>query len=323
MSRWRKGAGAARRMVAEVAAAGYIGGIAGLAQATGVPYVLFPELGALAHDVFTRPWGTWARAPVLLVVTPAVTAALGTLIARTMAYGVPSVLLAVAAAMLVIRLLRSPIAPAISAGLLPVTLDVTSWWYPPAIVVGTAVLAGLSVLVRRAVPPPPAPMPTADLIDDLIEMPPADYSWVPYFLGFLVIDAVLAAAAGWRFLLFPPLVVIGFEMFAHSAICPWAERPLRLPLACAATAAAGLFFVRLLGAGPTAAIASMAAGIVVLRLFRFRVPPALAVGLLPLVIDHPDGRFPLAVGIGTLGLTASFLLWRRAVQRRNVPACPD
>jgi len=40
------------------------------------------------------------------------------------------------------------------------------------------------------------------------------------------------------------------------------------------------------------------------------VPPALAVGLLPLVMRQPTYTFPIAVGIGTLLLTMFFLAWR-------------
>ncbi len=299
------------RTAGEVAAGIYIGGIAALAGATGVPYILFPELGALAHDVLTRPRGTWAKAPLLLVATPVLTALVGTLIARTMAYGVPSILLTIASAIVVIRLLRSPIAPAISAGLLPLTLGVTSWLYPPAILLGTGLLAGLVLLRRRFAPMPPEPVSATDRLDDLVEMPPAEYSWIPFFLAFLAFDGVLAVTTGWRFLLYPPLVVIGFEMFAHSAICPWSDRPLALPIACAASGAVGTAIVTLAGTGPIAVMVSMAGGIVILRLFRLHVPPALAVGLLPFVIDHVDARFPVAVGISTALLAGTFLLWRR------------
>jgi hypothetical protein len=82
---------------------------------------------------------------------------------------------------------------------------------------------------------------------------------------------------GLRFVLFPPLVVIGFEMFGHTAICPWAKQPLLLPVACFLTAAGGLLFWRLLGVGPAAAACSMAWGILVLRGFDLHVPPAMAV----------------------------------------------
>ncbi|EQD37481.1 conserved hypothetical protein, membrane, partial [mine drainage metagenome] len=71
----------------------YIGLIALVAQASGYVYVLFPELGALGHDILKRPRGTWARAPLMLIFTPLATAVVGTLITRHLPYGVTSVLL--------------------------------------------------------------------------------------------------------------------------------------------------------------------------------------------------------------------------------------
>jgi len=300
-----------RRFIGEAATALYLAGIAFIALRTGIVYILFPELAALSHDILTRPHGTWAKAPLMLVVTPLLTAAAGTLVARFMPYGVVSILSIVAFSVLVIRLLRSPIAPAISAGLLPVTLSLSSWWYAPAILLGTGLLTAVAVLLARVAPPSRAAIDPRDLIDDRIEESPQDYSWVPFFLAFLVGMAAFAVLSGRRLLLFPPLVVMAFEMFAHSAVCPWAKRPLLLPLACALTAAGGVLAVAWLGIGPLAAVCSTAFGVVVLRLFDLHVPPALAVGLLPFVMPHPNYEFPVAVGIGTALLTASFQVWRR------------
>lgn len=289
----------------------YIALIALLAQTTGLFYILFPELGALSHDILKRPHGTWARAPFMLVVTPFLTAVVGTLATQHLPYGPVSVLTTIGAAILIIRLLRSPIAPAISAGLLPLVLGVSSWWYPPSILVGTVLLATIAVLWARFNPPPAALPPPSDIVDDIVEETPADYSWIPFFLAFLLIAATSAWLTGWRFVLYPPLVVIGFEMFAHASICPWAGRPLILPFACALTAAAGVVLVGLLGPGPVAAACSIAFGAVVLRIFDLHVPPALAVGLLPFVMVRPTYIFPIAVGLGTLLLTMTFLVWRR------------
>ena len=299
----------------ELATTLYIALIALFAQTTGLFYVLFPELGALAHDVLKRPHGTWARAPLMLVVTPFVAAVTGTLVAQHLPYGLVSVLLTVAGAILIIRLLRSPIAPAISAGLLPVTLGLTSWWYPPSLLIGTVLLAGISLLWRRIVPAPASAGSASDRADDIVEEPPTGYSHIPFFAVFLLIGAIAASVTGWRFVLFPPLVVIGYEMFAHASICPWAGRPLILPVACALTATAGVIFVNLLGAGPFAAACSIAFGIATLRIFDLHVPPALAVALLPFVIPEPDYRFPISVGAGTLLLTLFFLAWRRMMRQ--------
>ena len=301
------------RWLAVPATAAYIAVIALIAQATGLDYVLFPELGALAHDVVQRPHGIWARAPFMLVLTPALTAVVGTLLTRHLAYGPASVLLSVGVSVLIIRLLRSPIAPAISAGLLPLTLGISSWLYAPSILIGTILLAAIAVVWGRIVPPPERSM--RDLADDITERPPARYGWVPFFLGFLLIASVLAGLTGWRLLLFPPLVVIGFEMFAHPTVCPWAARPIVLPVACVLTAIGGLACVSLLGVTPLAAIASILIGIAVLGVLDLHMPPALAVGLLPFVITRPDLNFPLAVGLGSLLLTLSFLLWRTMSDR--------
>src|SRR5216683_4695900 len=257
------------RFGAELIALVYIAVIAEIAYATGAFYVLFPELGALSHDVFTRPRGTWASAPLLLAITPVLTAVVGIVITRSLPYGYLSVLLTVGGAIAVVLALRSPIAPAISAGLLPLVLGVKSWWYPPAIALGTVLLAMLSVPWKKYCVTHSAPLPAEreDLIDDLIEMTPSGYGWLLVLMAFVAVAVFFVKLTGLRFVLFPPLVVIGFEMLGHTEICPWAKRPLILPVACFLTAAGGLLFWRLLGVGPAAAACSMAWGILVLRGF--------------------------------------------------------
>ena len=202
---WRLGR--LRPWFAAPATLAYIGAIAVLAHVAGVAYILFPELGALSHDIFKRPHGAWARAPVQLVLTPAVTALLGTLLTRHLAYGPAAVLLSVGSSILVIRVLRSPIAPAISAGLLPLALGIRSWLYAPAILIGTVALALLSLPWRRLMPP--ARPTVRDLADDITERPPSRYGWVTFFLGFVAVGATIAALSGQRLLLYPPLVVKG------------------------------------------------------------------------------------------------------------------
>jgi hypothetical protein len=49
----------------------------------------------------------------------------------------------------------------------------------------------------------------------------------------------------------------------------------------------------------------------VLRAYDLHVPPALAVALLPLVMDKPTLAYPFAVGIGTTLLSLWFLAYQR------------
>jgi hypothetical protein len=302
----------------------YIAIIAEIACATGAVYVLFPELGALSHDVMTRPRGTWANAPLLLAVTPVLTGVVGIVFTRSLPYGYLSVLLTVAGAIAVVLALRSPVAPAISAGLLPLVLGVKSWWYPPAIALGTALLATLSVPWKKYCAARTVAAPVEgdearedlqnDIIDDLIETTPSGYAWLVVLMAFVAVAVFFVKLTGLRFVLFPPLVVIGFEMLGHTAICPWADKPLRLPVACFLTALGGFVSWHFLGVTPLAAAASMAWGIAMLRVCDLHVPPALAVALLPLVMDKPTIAYPFAVGIGTTLLSLWFLAYQRLLR---------
>ncbi len=304
------------RFGGELIALVYIAIIAEIACATGAVYVLFPELGALSHDVLTRPRGTWANAPLLLAITPALAGVIGIIFTRSLTYGYLSVLLTVGGAIAVILALRSPIAPAISAGLLPLVLGVKSWWYPPAILLGTALLAALSVPWKKYCVTRTAALPAQreDLLDDLLEMAPSGHGWLLALMAFVAAAVLFVKLTGLRFVLFPPLVVIGFEMLGHPAICPWARNSLRLPLACFLTAFGGFLSWKFIGVTPIAAACGMAWGIAVLRTFDLHVPPALAVALLPLVINKPTLAYPFAVGIGTTLLSLWFLAYQRILR---------
>jgi hypothetical protein len=308
------------RLGGEVVALVYIAIIAEIACATGAVYVLFPELGALSHDVMTRPRGTWANAPLLLAITPALTGVVGIIFTRMLPYGYLSVLLTVAGAIAIIFALRSPVAPAISAGLLPLVLGVKSLWYPPAILLGTVVLATLSVpwkkycVTHTTAAPAESDEAREDLLDDLLEEMPSGYRWLVVLMAFVTVAEFFVKLTGMRFVLFPPLVVIAFEMLGHTAICPWADKALRLPIACFLTALGGFVSWHFLGVTPLAAACSMAWGIAVLRVCDVHIPPALAVALLPLVMDQPTLAYPFAVGIGTTLLSLWFLAYQRLLR---------
>jgi hypothetical protein len=300
------------RLLGEIAALIYMAAIAEIAYLTGAFYILFPELGALSHDVFTRPRGTWASAPLMLAITPVITGAIGIFFTRALPYGYVSVLLTVLGAVAVLLWLKSPVAPAISAGLLPLVLGVNSWWYPAGIMLGTTLLALLSIIWKRVSITYGwlAPFNRAELLDEAVERLPLGRFWLVALFGFVVGATFAVELSGLRFILFPPLVVIGFEMFGHPTICPWAKRPLLLPAACFVTAAGGLLFCKLLGVGPASAACAMGWGIVTLRLFGLHVPPALAVALLPQVMASPTIAYPLSVGVGTLMMSLWFLLYQ-------------
>jgi len=312
-----------REWAADGAALAYIALIAAIATVSGAFFVMFPELGALSQDVFARPRGTWGSSPLFVAITPVLTGLVGSVLTNALPYGLVSVMLIVGASILIIEVLHSPVAPAISAGLLPLVVGIHSWWYAPGILLGCFLLALLSIPWKRLMAPVALHASrdtlaaSRDTLADTLEEAPARYAWLLPLLGFVAAATLLVKLTGLRFILFPPLVVIGFEMFGHTEICPWAKRPLWLPLACFLTAAGGLLFLKLLGFGPLTAACDMAWGILILRLFDLHVPPAFAVALLPMVMNHPTLAYPFSVGAGTLLMTLWFLFYQSRIRGKR------
>jgi hypothetical protein len=242
-------------------------------------------------------------------------------VTRSLPYGFASVLITVGGALAVLSALRSPIAPAISAGLLPLVLGVKSWWYPPGILFGSTLLALISIPWKHYTHAIAATeLPESSNIEisnvETDEAGNEDYQttvrWIAAIAIVVITAVTLVKLTGQRFILFPPLVVIAYEMFRHPVECPWIGRTLRLPLVCFLCAAGGFLSHAAIPNAPLAAICSMAWGIAVLRSLRLHVPPALAVALLPMVMDHPTIAYPFAVLIGTAlvaGWFAVFEIW--------------
>ena len=245
-----------------------------------------------------------------LIVTPALTAVIGTVVTRHLPFSGLSVLLTAGLSAVAIAGLRSSIAPAMSAGVLSLVLGVKSWMYPPSIILALTALGAISVLWRRYHAAESHLNASGD-VDEILESPPRGRYWHVTLLLFVAATAELARISGIRFILFPPLVTMAYEMFGHPETCPWTKRPASLPISCFLVALGGLLASRALGAGFGAAVISIAFGVLVLRVFDLHIPPALAVGLLPSVMSTPSLKFPFAVFAGTLALTGSFLLYRR------------
>jgi hypothetical protein len=304
------------RLIADLIAVAYIGFIAAVASVLGAIFVLFPELGALSWEVMGRPQGRWAAAPLMLALTPAFTGIVGTLVTRSLPYGFVSVTLTVICSVAIVAVMRSPIAPAISASLLPLVLGVTSWWYPPGILFGSALLAFISIPWKRRIlrlgMPPSLPADAAEGS----AAPPALH-WLAALLAFVLIAEFAVRITGMRFILFPPLVVILYEMLRHPDDCPWVQSTIRLPIVCFIGAAGGYLFHAHVESVVLAAMLSMAWGVVVLRASRVHVPPALAVALLPMVMGKPTAGYPVAVGLGTTLASLWFVGFRRFQRMRT------
>lgn len=294
-------------------AAGFVATMSGLAQTTGIALLLFPELAALSFDIFRRPHGTWATAPILLIATPFLTGLVGTVVTQNLQYGLLSVLIAVFLAILIVRALRSPIVPAVAAGLLPVIIGQTSWWYAPSLLVGTSFLAGISVVRQRLYPLLEDNRGSTAAGTTVRPQSTGGFSWIPFFTAFLVVSTGFGLYTGDKLFLLPPLVVVALEIFAHFETCPWVKSPLLIPIVCGLSALSTVTIIDLLGTSPLAVGVAMVAVMTIVRVFKLHFPPAIAVAILPFIMPHVDYRYPAVVTFSSMLLILTFFAWRKAL----------
>jgi hypothetical protein len=297
------------RVLAEVLVVSYMGAVALAAHLTGIYLLLFPELAALSHDVMTRPQGKWASQPWRIVLTPTLTAIVGLFVTRHTRYGAISIALVVLASLLIIKLLKSVIGPAISAGTLPMVLNERSWMYPAAIFMGLVGLVATLWIWQRYGSPLDRPSHDSrndSRVIDALETYPHDRFWVVTLLTFVLVLGVPAQLTGLRFILFPPLIVMAYELFGHPEIPGWMARPALFPVVCVLTASVGVVACHLFRSSVVGVTLTVLCSIAILRAFKVHMPPALAVGLLPFVMAAPNIRYPTSVGIGTVALTLCF-----------------
>jgi hypothetical protein len=141
---------------------------------------------------------------------------------------------------------------------------------------------------------------------DALKTYPRDRFWVVTLLTFVLLLGVPAQLTGLRFILFPPLIVMAYELFGHPEVPGWMARPVLLPFVCVLTATIGVLARHSFRASFVGVMLTTICSVAILRAFKLHMPPALAVGLLPFVMAAPNFEYPASVGIGTVALTVCF-----------------
>jgi hypothetical protein len=304
------------RTVANVVVLAFMGLVAFAASKTGLAVILFPELVALSHDVINRPQGKWASQPLRLIITPTVTATVGLFLTRHLSYGVLSIALIVVLSLVFIRVTKSAIGPAISAGVLPLVLGERSWYYPLAIFADVSFLVVILMLWNQyglcCIDPPKKVLRHNEIVE-AHQAIPLNRLWPAGLMTFVILLGAAAQFTGLRFLLFPPVIVMAYEIVGHPTAPDWVRRPVLFPFVCLLTSTIGLLTRELVYGTVLAVLMTVLCSIIILRLFEVHMPPALAVGLLPFVIKMPDYRFPISVFVGTIALVLYCFGYRRIV----------
>ncbi len=274
-----------------------------LAFALGTHAIIFPEGAAIAMGVWSLALPGWSRSRWHIAVLPALCALLGVGLVGLELPAPLAPILGAALALLVLQALDSRLAPAMSAAVLPIVFGVDQLAYPLAVLVICVVIAAtMPWLSRRRGPPPAAGDETGR------------YPWG-------VAAGALAAITAWVVLggellalpvaaLAPPLFVSALEWLSQRACT--LRRGLRRWTLLVVAALAGAVAAELIAtpwlAGAVAVIATLA----VMWLLGTPHPPALAIALIPQLLQSPE---PLEYTLSIAGGAAALYLGVLAVHR--------
>lgn len=283
--------------------------VAWLSYFINLPLLLFPEFGALSNVVITRPAHIWARSPFHLALIPALTGFIGVLVLRWLGNGIFPVLLVLSTSVILLNFLKSPIIPALSSGLIPLVLNIPSWTYPVSVCLSCSILAIIVYARARRLKISYLPAPSFRL---LAGGWPRNAFHLLVFFGFIAAIALIAHISQRPIILFPPLAVLGFEILLHTGPHPWCRSPMALALLFFLCAAAGFVALSLCGHSVlgVAIAVSIAASVIFWR--RLYVPPAIAVSLLPFVMQKVGPAFPFEISFSVIMLSLAAIArdWR-------------
>jgi hypothetical protein len=287
-----------------------------LASALGTHAIIFPEGAALAMGIWVVGLAGWSASRWRVALLPALFAAVGILLLRLGLAPATTAILAVSLALLGLQALGTRLAPALSAGVLPIVFDVRAWSYPVAVLaISLVIAAGMAWRHAILAPAPPEGV--------------RRYAWRTLAGAWLVITLWILAGGAWLALasvaLAPPLFVSALEWLARGTLtAPEGARRWAL-LVGAGLAGSGA--VALVPHAWLAGALAIVATIALMRLLATPHPPALAIALIAQILDASTPlAFTLAIAAGAgalyLGVYAVGRLPHMARVPHATPASP-
>jgi HPP family len=288
-----------------------VGPMAAIGVLTGEPAVVFPEGAALAFGVWTLRVPAWCASWWRLVALPTGCAVAGLGLAvlpmPMWVAGIGAVTVALAG----LQWCRSRLGPSLSAAVFPIVFDVHTWVYPVTVLAVCVALVAGGRAGRGERGERPAP--------------PGRWGWPAICLAWAVAVVWFAVCGLVRGVphaaMAPPLLVSGLEWATGGPGAGRAATGLRRWGVLTGAALIGSAAVRLCPVRWAGALAAVFLALLLLRVTGERHPPAVAIALIPVVLDAP-APWPFTAGIA-LGAAAVHLLGtalgRLGRARRRLP----
>lgn len=282
----------------------------GAAELLGEKEIIFPEITALTVGAIAAPKQSWRVSRVRMVLLIAICSALGILIVRLSP--LPKAI-NLAGAYLLCQVLYmfsgTSFAPMISAAALPVLMGTETIIYPVSAVMMTILTVLVQYILERR---------GLYEHEEFSPVPRPDSFGIISAAVRTVIAAVLAFPLirfGLNFCIAPPLLV-AFTEFSNPASGA-RKKPVKTVLIITACALSGALFrwslCVLLGLPMTlAAVMSAAAALTIMKLAGQYIPPAGALGILPMIIPQEALLiYPLEIFAGASVFMLAALCFRK------------
>lgn len=282
-----------------------------VAEYIGEKEIIFPEISALAIIPWVIGGSTTQNKGLHFWLSPTIAALTGVLITRLFPY-FPFFMVAGAFVLVALQLkiIGSEVYPSLSAAILPILMHTQSWYYPLSVCILTGIIAFGKLLMDNF---QKEKNPIAGLAENHKEKQKVNFTkpeliyWTKLFVTILL---VLGAALyfHWNYIIAPPLIVILVELTKPNSKLQNKTGLVFILLVFAAfSGVAWLYLIHYFLHWPVwiSAGFSLVCILLAFEFFRFPLPPAAAIALLPTIIAVDDlWKYPWQVLVGS----AVFLL---------------
>ncbi|UVI28418.1 hypothetical protein [Paenibacillus spongiae] len=259
--------------------------------------IILPEIAAMAIAMWAYREAGWIRRPSMITIAPTLTALSGFLINQLPIAYIGKVLLALIIMMLILRILRSNLAPSIATGLLPLVINTSHWSFVLIVLILTLILM-LGVVAFSL----------NKGLERTVKIP---YKYMLVFLALTFIWVGVCWLAGYpQFSVIPPILVVVYESLHKPMYNGKMAFKQGLVLTLSATIGTLLYFS--MDSWILITLLDMLLMLGLSLLVGIRIPAIYAFPLLPFIFPEEIARnLPLGSLVTCLFLFTSVLLYKK------------
>lgn len=266
--------------------------------------IILPEIAALAIGCLVYQNPIWLSQPLHIFLLPSITAVLGFLVNMLDIGLAQKLILILALMMLVLKLFKSFLAPALATGLLPVITNATSYSFIVSILLLTSALA-LYLILAGSKEKTNCGLKQKNSKEGL------------FYMLFVAVWILICDQEKWMFMAaIPPVIVTGYEAVHKEA---YEASIFKKQVICMFLASfVGIQALHFLDNLLLAVLVDIAAVSLILRIFKCRLPPAYAMAILPMVLYNASyAYFYFQVLLMSIIILGAVWLYKNSVFRKS------